>query len=54
VTLAQGIGWSAQIAWYMWIILSLARCRRLMNVMVKTDHGSSHVRKAGRGGIRSR
>jgi hypothetical protein len=54
VTLAQGIGWSALIAWYMWLIFGPSRCRGLKRVAVKTDQGSTHARKTGRGGIHSR
>jgi hypothetical protein len=54
MTLAQGMGWSAQIAWYMWMILSQARCRRLMKVWVKADQGGTHARETGRGGNHSR
>jgi hypothetical protein len=54
VTLAQRIGWSALIAWKMWLIFGPAVVGFVKKVTVKTMQGSAHVRKTGRGGIRSR
>jgi hypothetical protein len=54
VTLAQGIGWSALIAWFMWLIFGPAVIDVVKKVTVKTEQGSTHVRKTDRGGIHSR
>jgi hypothetical protein len=54
MTLTQRIGWSALIAWYMWLIFGPAVVNVAKKVTVRTKLGSTHVRKTGRGGIHSR
>jgi hypothetical protein len=54
VTLAHKIGWSALIAWEIWLIFGPAVVDVVEKLIVKTEKGSIHVRKTGRGGIHSR
>jgi hypothetical protein len=54
MTLAQKIGWSALIAWELWLIFGPAVVAVVKKVTVKAEQGSTHVRKTGRGGFHSR
>lgn len=54
MTVAHKIGWSALIAWEMWLIFGPAVVDVVNKVRVKTDQGSTHARKTGRSGIHSR
>ena len=54
MTLPQRIGWSALIAWEMWLIFGPAVVAVVENLTDRTEQGSINVRKAGRGEIRSR
>jgi hypothetical protein len=44
VTLAQGIGWSAVVAWYMWLIFGPAVAGVLKRVTVTEHCGLNAVR----------
>jgi len=54
VTLAKRMGWSALIAWELYLIFGPAVIGFVKKVTFKPEQGSTHVRKAGRGGILSR
>jgi hypothetical protein len=49
VTLAQRIGWSALIAWEIWLIFGPAVVNVVKKVTIKTGHRNTHARRTGRG-----
>jgi protoheme IX farnesyltransferase len=51
VTLAQRIGWSALIAWYMWLIFGPVVVDVAKKVTVKIEQGRTHVTKTGQSGF---